>query len=486
MGSVLSRRAMLSGMGGVAIGLPFLEAMQPRIARAEPGPSRYVVCFGCFSMAASLGGNNGMGGEPHVLATFAPSIAGFDYDLTPPLASLGDLGVQTDVSVVTGLKIPWKSGSVIPPAGREIAFHPNTASPQFSGTKATSQGGQDSNAVCNGPTSDQLVAKTIGQTTTFSSLQYGVQPKFYTGNGPDNYRDTMSWTTDASGNPVPITSTTSPAVAFKSLFGNFVPADPGDAKKQDFIRRSRKSVLDLVRDDTQRLMTRLGPADRQRLERHLEEILALEKRIDAIAPPQTGACMKPADPGADPAVNDGIGYSGEEERAGVMVDLIHMAFTCNLTRVATLMLSDLQSSLNMSSLVGINDGVHNLGHVGDDASVSKVIGWHVKHFASLVAKLKATAEGTGSLLDSCALVLLGEGGFGADPESGAATSNHSSENMSALIAGGAGGLKQGQHVVATGKHPASVVLTAMEAVGWQGGLGEVSETLPELLTPSAG
>ena len=54
--------------------------------------------------------------------------------------------------------------------------------------------------------------------------------------------------------------------------------------------------------------------------------------------------MKPTDPGADPAVNDGTGYSGEEERAGVMVDLIHMAFTCNLTRVATLMLSDFQSS----------------------------------------------------------------------------------------------------------------------------------------------
>jgi hypothetical protein len=46
--------------------------------------------------------------------------------------------------------------------------------------------------------------------------------------------------------------------------------------------------------------------------------------------------------------------------------------------------------------------------------------------------------------------------------------------MSALIAGHAGGLKQGQHVVAKDVHPASVVITAMNAVGVPGGLGEVT------------
>ena len=88
--------------------------MQQRVARAEPATlvKRYVVCFGCLSMAVILGGANGMGGEPHVLASFAPSASGFGYDLTPPLASR-----------------------------------------RFSGTKPTSVGEQDSNAVCNGATS---------------------------------------------------------------------------------------------------------------------------------------------------------------------------------------------------------------------------------------------------------------------------------------------------------------------------------------------
>src|SRR5262249_43956231 len=160
--------------------------------------------------------------------------------------------------------------------------------------------------------------------------------------------------------------------------------------------------------------------------------LGLEKRIAALPPPTTDTCMPPTDPGADPPVNDGTGYSGEKERSAILIDLLHMAFACDLSRVATLMLSDFQSSLNMSALIGINDGVHNLGQAGDDAAVTKVIEWHVEQFASLVAKLKTTPEGSGSLLDSCALVLLGEGGFGMDPESGAPASNHSSENMSAL------------------------------------------------------
>ena len=52
--------------------------------------------------------------------------------------------------------------------------------------------------------------------------------------------------------------------------------------------------------------------------------------------------------------------------------------------------------------------------------------------------------------------------------------------MACLIAGRAGGLKPGQHVAATGKHPANVVISAMTAVGLPGQLGEVSGIVPAL------
>jgi hypothetical protein len=53
--------------------------------------------------------------------------------------------------------------------------------------------------------------------------------------------------------------------------------------------------------------------------------------------------------------------------------------------------------------------------------------------------------------------------------------------MCVLIAGHAGGLKDGVHVAATDKHRVHVVNTAMNAVGVPGSLGEVIGNLPELL-----
>jgi hypothetical protein len=113
--------------------------------------------------------------------------------------------------------------------------------------------------------------------------------------------------------------------------------------------------------------------------------------------------------------------------------------------------------------------------------VSRAIAWHMKHFGYLVAKLRDTPEADANLLSNTALVFLHEGGHGRDPSSGSRDSSHSTENMACLIAGRAGGLRPGQHVVAAGRHPANVILTAMQAAGYpQNSLGEVSGDIPAL------
>jgi hypothetical protein len=91
-----------------------------------------------------------------------------------------------------------------------------------------------------------------------------------------------------------------------------------------------------------------------------------------------------------------------------------------------------------------------------------------------VAQLRDTPEGAGSLLDNTVLVFMPEGGWDdGDP--------HSGENMVTLIAGRAGGLKPGQHVATDGRHPASVLISAMNAAGvTTESLGEVSGQIPEL------
>ena len=110
------------------------------------------------------------------------------------------------------------------------------------------------------------------------------------------------------------------------------------------------------------------------------------------------------------------------------------------------------------------------------------IAWHMKHFAYLLGRFKDTPEGNGKMIDNIVALMLHEGGHGFDPSSGLNDMPHSTENMACLIAGRVGGLKAGQHVRATGKHPANVVLTALQAVGYSGNtLGEVTGPIADLL-----
>ena len=67
-------------------------------------------------------------------------------------------------------------------------------------------------------------------------------------------------------------------------------------------------------------------------------------------------------------------------------------------------------------------------------------------------------------------------------------SSHTTENMAMLLAGGGGGLRQGEHIAAPAglDHPVNVQLTAMKAVGVDpGSMGEVTGTIERSLRPGA-
>ena len=85
------------------------------------------------------------------------------------------------------------------------------------------------------------------------------------------------------------------------------------------------------------------------------------------------------------------------------------------------------------------------------------------------------------MLDNTAMVLRFEGGHGFDPESGKSNLSHSTENMVALVAGGAGALRRGVHLVARDVHPARVVATCLQGVGLEDRLGEVSGRVPGVI-----
>lgn len=478
----LSRRHLLQGLGSAGVALPLLEAMVPGKAFAQTAlPKRYIVFFDGQSLGAD---------DDPVHSQFVPNTVGRDYDLKTGLAPLGAL--KSEVSVVSGLSIPTANGGAVPSGGRRDDFHVSSLSPLLSGVRSPAS------TASAGVTSDQVVAGFIGGPPT--SLVYRVQADWYLSVSAPYGRDMISYRRNSTGQLVAIPPQVSPRQAFSSLFGSFTPpgVDPAAARKAELDLRSRRSVLDLVHKDADRLKPQLSRQDQLRLERHLDEIRALEARIAAVPPPQTSTCVVPADPGADPQAGapqgtDGAGnntystsngYSGEEQRARAFCDLVHMALACDLSRAVSLQMTMFQSHLNMFPLTGQATDLHELGHGGVPGGTSAMAlghAWHVKHFAYLIQKLRDTPEGNGNMLDNTVLVFLLEGGHGNDPGGARALSSHSTENMAVLVAGRAGGLKPGQHIVASGKHPAQVLVSAMKAVGYTGNsLGEVTGEVPEL------
>jgi hypothetical protein len=229
------------------------------------------------------------------------------------------------------------------------------------------------------------------------------------------------------------------------------------------------------------------------MEQHLDEIRDLERRVSAMPPMMGGGCAAYVDPGADPPIGgdnaDGVmgtegwdrntGYSDEERRARIFSDLLAYAFACDLTRSASMLYTMAQSHMNVHSFTGHPWDLHELGHSGPGTeAVTDALAWHMGLFRYLIERLDER-----SVLDTTAVLCMFEGGHGYDPAGGADHSSHSTENMAVLVAGGAGGLVRGEHIVAPegANHPVNVLLTAMNAVGVPGEtLGEVSGTIPAL------
>jgi hypothetical protein len=472
----LPRRAVLRGLAGAAVSLPMLELMQqsPRARAQTPLPTRYLVTFGGLST-----------GHPDLIV---PDTVGTDYDVKRALAPLAD--VKADVSVLSGLVLP-QSG----PGGWTGRWHSSSVGPLVCGVRAPGSAAEGNplghgTPIAEDVTSDQIVADAVAGNTRFRSLELRAQPEVYREN--DATFGIISYRRDPnSGELQPNEPQASPRLAFDSMFTGFTSADPAVAAERAALLEQDRSILDLVRNRAQALIGKLGNADRRRVERHFDEIRDLETRIAEL--PDMGAvaaCAPIADPGADDPVRttqrglveDSIprylGYANEEKRARVMSDLLHMAFTCDLARSASLVYTFAQCFIDTEALLGIQrTDVHELGHgAGSDEDKADAFAWHIEHFAYLVAKLRDTPEGAGSLLDNTVLVFMPEGGWeDGDP--------HSGENMLALIAGRAGGLRPGQHVATEGAHPARVLISAMNAAGvMTDTLGEVSGRIPELFT----
>jgi len=218
--------------------------------------------------------------------------------------------------------------------------------------------------------------------------------------------------------------------------------------------RKRASLLDWFNEDIARLKRELGPADRARVSQYLETVREVERRIQKA---EADAAHNPL-PDLDRPVGVPAAYA---DHARLMFDLQVLALQGDVTRVITFQLAR-ETSTRTYPEIGVPDPHHPLSHHGNDpekiAKMAKINQFHVSLFAEFLAKLKATPEGNGTLLEH-SLYLYGSGMGNPNV--------HDHVNLPIIVAGGAaGGMKGGRHIKFNKPTPlANLHLTLLDKVG---------------------
>ena len=249
-----------------------------------------------------------------------------------------------------------------------------------------------------------------------------------------------------------------PRLAYEALFTGFTPPSSGGTTPDPMVDeqavrelRSRRSVLDLVSSSTERLLPRLGNADRERLELHFDQIRDLETRLDRLdttARPTGAGCA---------AVDIGSGLD-QRGAAEAFARLIVTSWACDLSSVTALSMTQKKCWMAMSEISSLPSDAHEATHSAgrEVEQLNVALHWLIGQFAHITQLARETPDADGgSLLDNAAMGLFFEGGFGLDPSTGQERRAHSTENMVIFVSGRAGGLRGGEHILGERRHPAS-------------------------------
>ena len=263
-GKQMPRRTFLRGMGAT-VALPFLDAMVParevRARAAAADPTRLV----CIEEVHGLAGCNTFGASKHL---FAPATTGRDFTLVPdnPLSTID--AYRDYLTIVSNTDVRNAEAFALPEIGGDH-FRSSAVFLTQSHPKQTQ--GSD---VFAGTSLDQMYAKRFGQGTPVPSMQFCIENLDQAGGCTYNYScaytDTISW---ASPNE-PLPMIRDPRVAFDMLFG--AGASPEDRAAR---METRRSILDWISTEVAQVRRQLGTGDRTRLDRYLDNVREIERRI---------------------------------------------------------------------------------------------------------------------------------------------------------------------------------------------------------------
>lgn len=421
----LPRRTVLRGIGA-ALALPLLDAMVPALTAAGSSAALPVKRLGVVYLP------NGV-----ILKDFVPPTSGTQFEITPILKGLEPH--RANITLISGLANvqgdPLDAGS---------GPHSRVSGCFLSGVRARRTERADLHA---GRTLDQFAADVLGRETPLRSLELALEPNFTVGGCEGGYSctyiNTFSWS--APDRPLPME--TNPSVVFERLFG-----DGGTGAARLARMRRDSSILDSLSGDLARLQRTVGPSDRQTMDEYLDAVRDVERRLQQTRS-RGETNVEVEKPYGIPAIF--------EDHAKLMFDLMYLAYRTDMTRVVTFQLAR-ELSLRSYPEIGVPEAHHDISHHGNQAAKvagkAKIDAYHIQLFSHLVARMKATPDGDGSLLDHSILLCAGSMGDG---------NMHSPHNMPVVIAGsGSGTITPGRHLKAPFDAPfMNLGLSLMDKLG---------------------
>jgi hypothetical protein len=393
----LSRRTFLRG-AGVAIGLPFLDAMIPARTALAQTAAKAVPHMGFIYF-------------PHgaIMDRWTPAKEGTDFEITPILKPLEPFKKQ--LTVVSGLANKQAYGPV------------HALSP---GTWLSCVRPRESQDPYGGVTVDQIAAKHIGQDTPMPSIELAVEGGGLSGacdrNFGCSYAGTISFRTPST--PLPMEY--NPRKMFERLFGQ------GDTpKERKALAKQYASILDLIGEEVGELQKKLDPQDRVALTDYLESVREVERRVQKMEEHDLSKLDLPNVPPGTPPVDD---------RLNLMFDMVALAYQANLTRVFSFMMAAEGSNMTYNH-IGVSDAFHPVSHHQNDPkrmdTCTKIQTYNASVFAKFLTKLQKMPDGDGTMLDHSIFL------FGSNMSNSNA---HNHDPLPTAVISGWKTIKGGQHV----------------------------------------
>ncbi len=415
----LSRRAVLrcAGIAGATIALPALEAMVKRpgffygqAAGQSVSPTKKLILYH-WPQGAPTGGYS-INSQTN---TFFPKNA--NTTLSSNLTTcLQPLSRHAD-------KINLLSGLTYGQVAEHVLSHGHCVG-LMTGYRNFEMPGKNLSAARSASV-DQIAAQKIGSTSPVPALS----TVLYADRGE---ACPMSWTRGTSLTDAQFASAINktlwdPIEVYNKVFQPFANGgDPAAAAAAERIKKRKQSLLDFAKRDIERIKSRVGKLDQQRMDAHLETFRDIERQIQIAAV----------------TCNDASGFEGQGKPyqsysdseaptyAKLMRDMHLLALRCDITNVSYFSMGPTGTN-RIYPFAGVNYPHHCIAHSGDGCpdlhqkpgdsqtvidqklqvrtdAYTKVVAWYMDQLALLIDELVKTDGSGTSLLDQCALVAFSE------------------------------------------------------------------------------